>query len=241
MHGDREEALSLATEVMGMISDEYMGHSEVILFPPFIHLPGVVRLVEQTKIKVGAQDCSAHRQGAYTGEVSATMIRSHGAKYVIVGHSERRSYFNETAADLSAKINQALDVGLHVIYCVGETLVQRQSHEHFDVIRMQLSECLFHVSPSMIERMVVAYEPVWAIGTGLTATPDQAQEMHAFIRQCISDHFGAPIADGFRILYGGSCNESNAQSIFALKDVDGGLIGGASLKSRSFVNILKCS
>lgn len=241
MNGDREEALSLATEVMGIVSDEYMGDSEVILFPSHVHLSSIARLVENTKIKVGAQDCAAYKNGAYTGEVSAEMIRSVGALYVIVGHSERRSYFNETSADLSAKISQALDAGLSVIYCVGETLVQRQSNDHFDIIRSQLSECLFHVHPSFMGRMVVAYEPVWAIGTGVTASPEQAQEMHAFIRKCIGGHFGDGIADRIRILYGGSCNESNATDIFRLNDVDGGLIGGASLKSRSFVNILKCS
>ena len=241
MNGDREDALSLATEIMGIVADEYMGESEIILFPPFVHIQGVARLVENTRIKVGAQDCSAHKQGAYTGEVAASMLKSVGANYVIIGHSERRSYFNESSADLSAKIHQALDAGLKVIYCVGETLTQRQSGDHFEIIQSQLSECLYHFSADLMGHVVIAYEPVWAIGTGATATTDQAQEMHSFIRKSISNQFGTDVAETIRILYGGSCNENNAQSLFSMADIDGGLIGGASLKSRSFVNILKCS
>ncbi|MFN5325266.1 MAG: triose-phosphate isomerase [Bacteroidota bacterium] len=240
MNCDREEALSLATEVMGMVEDEYRGDAEVVLFPSFVHIQGLSRLTEKSKIQIGAQNCSTESTGAYTGEVSASMIKSVGATHVIIGHSERRSYFDESPFDLSAKISQALHSDLTVIYCVGETLEQRKNSDHFSVVEAQLRDCLFHLEDSKWSRLVVAYEPVWAIGTGLTATPDQAQEMHGFIRQSVSASKGHSIAVGLSILYGGSCNESNAAQIFSLKDVDGGLIGGASLKSRSFVNILKC-
>lgn len=239
MHGDREEALSLATEIMGMVQDEYHGEAEVILFPSFVHLNAVSRLLEPSKLLVGAQNCATQDSGAYTGEVSSRMIASVGGTYVIVGHSERRSYFNETSPDLSAKIQQCLKAKLSVIYCVGETLAQREQSVHFAIIEAQLKDCLFHLEAPEWSRVVIAYEPVWAIGTGKTASPEEAQEMHAFIRQTIAHHYGHQLASQVSILYGGSCNESNAATLFQLKDVDGGLIGGASLKSRSFVNILK--
>lgn len=239
MNCDREEAMSLATEIAGMVQDEYMGDSNIVLFPPFVHIHSIARLLEQSRISIGGQDCATVDSGAFTGEVSARMLTSVGAEYVIIGHSERRSYFYETSPDLTAKIMQALKAGLQVIYCVGETLEQREQSEHFNVVSSQLRDCLFHLNKDQWERMVVAYEPVWAIGTGLTASPSQAQEMHAFIRQTIADHMGHELASEVSILYGGSCNENNAAELFALKDVDGGLIGGAALKSRSFVNILK--
>ena len=239
MNGDREEALTLATEIMGMMQDEYRGEAQVILFPPFVRLNAISRLVEPSNLIVGAQNCATQDAGAFTGEVSARMIASVGCRFVIIGHSERRSYFNETSSDLAAKIQQCLKSKLNVIYCVGETLVQRENAVHFDIIRAQLKDCLFHLEASDWSQVVIAYEPVWAIGTGKTATPDQAQEMHAFIRQTIADHYGHQLAGQVSILYGGSYNESNASTLFQLKDVDGGLIGGASLKSRSFVNILK--
>ncbi len=239
MNGDREEAMSLATEISGMVKDEYLGDSKIVLFPPFVHIHSIARLLEHSRISIGGQNCAAADSGAFTGEVSAKMLASCGAQYVIIGHSERRSYFNESSSDLTAKIMQALKAGLQVIYCVGETLEQREQTEHFNLVASQLRECLFHLSKDQWGHVVVAYEPVWAIGTGLTASPAQAQEMHAFIRQTIADHMGHELASEVSILYGGSCNESNATELFVLKDVDGGLIGGASLKSRSFVNILK--
>lgn len=239
MNGDREEALSLATEIMGMVQDEYRGDAAVILFPSFVHLNAISRLVEPSNLMVGAQNCATHEAGAYTGEVSAKMIGSVGGQYVIIGHSERRSYFQETSSDLAAKVQQCLKASLKVIYCVGETLEQRENATHFEVIKEQLKSCLFHLEPSQWSQIVIAYEPVWAIGTGKTASADQAQEIHAFIRQCIADRFGQQLASDVSILYGGSCNETNAATLFNLKDVDGGLIGGASLKSRSFVNMLK--
>jgi triosephosphate isomerase len=239
MNGDREEAMSLATEIAGMVQDEYMGVSKIILFPPFVHVHSIARLLEQSRISVGGQDCATADSGAFTGDVSARMLASVGAEYVIVGHSERRSYHSEISSDLTAKIMQALKSGLHVIYCVGETLEQREQSEHFNLVASQLQDCLFHLNTDQWKKIVIAYEPVWAIGTGLTASPAQAQEMHAFIRQTIAEKTGHELASEVSILYGGSCNESNAAELFALKDVDGGLIGGASLKSRSFVNILK--
>jgi triosephosphate isomerase len=239
MNGDREEALSLATEIMGMMQDEYRGEAQVILFPPFVHLNAISRLLEPSKILIGAQNCATQDSGAFTGEVSARMIASVGCGFVIIGHSERRSYFNETSSDLAAKIQQSLKANLSVIYCVGETLAQRENATHFDIIKQQLKDCLFHLEALQWNQIVIAYEPVWAIGTGKTATPDQAQEMHAFIRQTIAQQYGYELASQVSILYGGSCNESNAATLFQLKDVDGGLIGGASLKSRSFVNMLK--
>jgi len=239
MNGDREEAMSLATEIAGMVQDEYMGVSKIILFPPFVHVHSIARLLEQSRISVGGQDCATADSGAFTGDVSARMLASVGAEYVIIGHSERRSYHSEISSDLTAKIMQALKSGLHVIYCVGETLEQREQSEHFNLVASQLQDCLFHLNTDQWKKIVIAYEPVWAIGTGLTASPAQAQEMHAFIRQTIAEKMGHELASEVSILYGGSCNESNAAELFALKDVDGGLIGGASLKSRSFVNILK--
>ena len=239
MNCDRDEAMSLATEIAGMVQDEYMGESKIVLFPPFVHVHSVARLLEQSRISVGGQNCATADAGAFTGEVSARILASVGADYVIIGHSERRSYFNETSSDLTAKIMQAIKTGLQVVYCVGETLEQREQSEHFNLVASQLRECLFHLNKDQWRQIVVAYEPVWAIGTGLTASPAQAQEMHAFIRQTIADHMGHELASELSILYGGSCNENNAAELFALKDVDGGLIGGASLKSRSFVNILK--
>jgi triosephosphate isomerase len=216
-----------------------MGASKIILFPPFVHVHSIARLLEQSRISVGGQDCATADSGAFTGDVSARMLASVGAEYVIIGHSERRSYHSEISSDLTAKIMQALKSGLHVIYCVGETLEQREQSEHFNLVASQLQDCLFHLNTDQWKKIVIAYEPVWAIGTGLTASPAQAQEMHAFIRQTIAEKMGHELASEVSILYGGSCNESNAAELFALKDVDGGLIGGASLKSRSFVNILK--
>jgi triosephosphate isomerase len=236
----RDEALSLASEIRCMISDEYTGNAQVIVAPPFVHIAGVVKLLENSGIAVAAQTCASEYSGAFTGEVSAAMVASVGAGYVIIGHSERRSYFSESNSDLAAKVNLALKCNLRVIFCAGETLSQRNAMDYMDTVKQQLEESLFHLDASQMQNVVIAYEPVWAIGTGVTASPEQAQEMHAFIRKCLTERYDGEVAGSISILYGGSCNESNAASIFALPDVDGGLIGGASLKSRSFVNILKC-
>jgi len=239
MNCNREEAFSLATEVAGMVNDELNGDVRVILAPPFVHVAAVSQIVKNTNVKVAAQNCATEAQGAYTGEISASMLKTVGAEYVIIGHSERRHYFNESASELTAKTNQALEQGLIPIFCVGETLPQRESNQQEKVVASQLTEALFHLAADAFSKLVIAYEPVWAIGTGKTASSAQAQEMHFFIRKHIGSKYGEQLAAGITILYGGSCNENNAKELFSMPDVDGGLIGGASLKSRSFVNIAK--
>ena len=177
--------------------------------------------------------------GAYTGEISAKMIKSVGAQYVILGHSERRQYFAETNALLAKKTDIVLSHGLKPIFCIGETLAEREANQHFAIIKSQLEEGVFHLAAEEFSKLVLAYEPVWAIGTGVTASSAQAQEIHAFIRAEISAKYGKDVAEGITILYGGSCNPKNAPELFAQPDIDGGLIGGASLKSRDFVDILR--
>ncbi|MBL7923810.1 MAG: triose-phosphate isomerase [Bacteroidia bacterium] len=236
----RDEAFSLVAEITGMLNDEESRPVKIILFPSFIHLGAIHQLVaSDARIAVGAQNCSDKASGAYTGEVSAAMLSSYGCKYVLVGHSERRQYYGEDNVLLAEKINSILHAGMRPLYCVGEQLEERKSGKHFDVVRSQLEEGIFHLSPSAFGKCILAYEPVWAIGTGLTASPAEAQEMHAFIRQRIAEKYGQEAAENTSILYGGSCNDQNARELFSLPDVDGGLIGGASLKSRSFVNIVK--
>ncbi|HEY1007207.1 MAG TPA: triose-phosphate isomerase, partial [Sphingobacteriaceae bacterium] len=223
-----------------MVNDEVMGEQQVIVCPPFIHLHSLVQLNKAGgRVAIGAQNCHHQESGAFTGEVSASMIRSAGTEYVIIGHSERRQYFGETNALLAAKTDVALKAGLKPIFCIGETLEERNSGRHFDVIRQQLAEGLFHLSETEIQSVVIAYEPVWAIGTGLTASPEQAQEIHAFIRSEVAAKYSEALAGEISILYGGSCNPKNAPELFAQADIDGGLIGGASLKSRDFTDIVK--
>lgn len=238
MNCNREEALSLATEVAGMVKDEKRNDALVVLAPPAVHIGSVAHLVKPYGITVAAQNCSAESSGAYTGEISASMISSVGAGAVIIGHSERRNYFNESDEFLLKKVHQALSHNLIPIFCIGESLAERESGQHFSVIESQLKHAVFLLNQDQFSNVVIAYEPVWAIGTGKTATTGQAQEMHAFIRESISGQFGAEIANMIPVLYGGSCNENNARELFSQPDVDGGLIGGASLKSRSFMNII---
>ena len=209
-----------------------------IVAPPFTHLSEVVKVAKGSGIAVGAQNCAAEAKGAYTGEVSAKMIASLGVDYVILGHSERREYYGETSETLNKKMVQAYENNLIPIYCVGEKLEERESGKHFDVIRAQIEEVVFNLTPEQFSKLIIAYEPVWVIGTGKTATADQAQEVHAFIRKVLADKFGAAAADT-AILYGGSCKPSNAAEIFSKEDVDGGLIGGASLVATDFINIGK--
>ncbi len=239
MNCNREEALSLATEVTGMISDEQNNNVIVILAPPFVHIAGVSHIVKGTAVKLAAQNCSTEVSGAFTGEIAASMLKSVGAHYVIIGHSERRLYFKETGEQLAKKTGIVLDNNLTPIFCVGESLPQREAGKHEEIIAQQLTEGLFHLDNDYFLRVVIAYEPVWAIGTGRTATSAQAQDMHRFIRKHVASKYGNAVADEVSILYGGSCNENNAAELFSMEDVDGGLIGGASLKSRSFVNIVK--
>lgn len=209
-----------------------------IIFPPFTFVQQVSeRLAMEDDFYAGAQNCSEFTRGAYTGEVSAAMLQSVGCSFVLVGHSERRTYFKETNEQLILKIEQALGNNMDVIFCFGEQLQDRKSGKHFDVVKNQLTEVLTGFSAEKTEQLVLAYEPVWAIGTGETASPAQAQEMHAFVRKTISGIFSEAIAGQMPILYGGSCNAQNAAELFACPDVDGGLIGGASLKADDFCKI----
>ena len=232
------KTLSEAIELVSAISKNPGDKSVTkIVFPPFPLISAVTNFIGATGgFYTGAQNCSEHASGAFTGEVSAAMLKSIGCKYVLVGHSERRQYFGETNILASKKIKLALENNLKVIYCIGETLTERKENVHFDVVKKQLSESLQGLS---IENVIIAYEPVWAIGTGETATPAQAQEMHAHIRICLKTLFNAEIADSTSILYGGSCNAQNASELFACADIDGGLIGGASLKADDFCKIIR--
>jgi triosephosphate isomerase len=240
MNKTYDEGLDLAREI-----NEYLRYREgaegvsVILGTPFIHLAKVAHNITESNLSVAAQNCAAEKAGAYTGEISAGMIASTGASHVIIGHSERRAYYGESNPVLAKKVDQALSSDLKIIFCVGEVLAEREAGTHFDVVERQLVEGLFHVAAAAFSRVVIAYEPVWAIGTGKTATPGQAQEMHAFIRSVVAGHYDAAIAAETAILYGGSCSPANADELFAKPDVDGGLIGGASLKAVDFFEIIK--
>jgi triosephosphate isomerase len=199
----------------------------------------LVEVVDGGKIGVAAQNCADKEKGAYTGEVSAAMVASTGAKYIILGHSERRQYYHETAETLKTKVNLALANGLTPIFCIGEVLQEREDGKHFDVVDKQINASLFDLSPEDFGKLILAYEPVWAIGTGKTATADQAQEIHAHIRQTIANQYGATLADQTTILYGGSMNAENAKDLVGKPDVDGGLIGGASLSVEKFLPIIE--
>lgn len=211
---------------------------EIIVAPTFVNLASAVEHVEFTNISVAAQNMHQAENGAYTGEVSADMLRSIGVNTVILGHSERRSIFHETDAIIANKVDKALQHRMRVIFCFGEELKDRQSNQHFVVVENQLRDGLFHLNKEDWESIVLAYEPVWAIGTGETATPEQAQEMHEFIRETIRKAFGSQIAEDISILYGGSVKPDNAKEIFSKPDVDGGLIGGASLQAKDFAAIV---
>ena len=210
----------------------------LIVCPPFTHLSSVIETLKGSNVEVGAQDCASEAKGAYTGEVAASMIAALGCKYVILGHSERRQYYGETSETLNKKMAQAYANNLTPIYCVGENLEEREAERHFDVVKAQIEEVVFNLSEEQFRNLVIAYEPVWAIGTGKTATADQAQEIHAYIREVLRSKFGAA-AEECAILYGGSCKPSNAGEIFAKADVDGGLIGGAALVADDFLAIGK--
>ena len=212
---------------------------KLVIGVPFTHIDSCVRAVDYRVLSVAAQNCSQFDRGAYTGEVSPEMIKSLGAQYVIIGHSERRQLFGETDEVISQKVALAHKNALFPILCCGETLEERQSGNHFEIVRQQLTDSLKLTDQFNIIRTVIAYEPVWAIGTGKTASPEQAQEMHMFIRKVLSELYSQPIADKISILYGGSVKPENAAEIFAQDDIDGGLIGGASLKSEDFINIYK--
>ncbi|MDE7153833.1 MAG: triose-phosphate isomerase [Muribaculaceae bacterium] len=237
MNTTLQEGVALAKEVNEALKDA-TPKCDVIICVPFTHLASINGEINQEKLGLGAENCADHKNGAYTGEVSASMVASTGAKYVILGHSERRQYYGETSDTLREKIALAFENGLTPIFCIGEVLEERENETHFDVVKKQIEDALFHLSAEEFGKIILAYEPVWAIGTGKTATDDQAQEMHAFIRGVIADKYGKEVADNTSILYGGSCKPSNAAALFAKPDVDGGLIGGASLDCASFMGIV---
>jgi len=240
MNKTMEEGKILTSEVANMVKDELRSDVQVILCPPFIHLTSLQAMLEdKPNIALGAQNCSNHASGAYTGETSAPMLKSIGVDYVILGHSERREYFGETDSLLAEKVDIALENGLIPIYCCGEPLAVRERNEQAAYVQQQIEDGLFHLSDEDFGKIVIAYEPIWAIGTGETASADQAQEMHATIRKQITGQYGEEIANNTSILYGGSVKPGNAEELFSCMDVDGGLIGGASLKSRDFVDIAK--
>lgn len=239
MNMDLTEGLDFAKTIDHYFREKPSGTTVVVLCTPYIHLAGIAEILKGGTVKAGAQNCASEPSGAYTGEVSAAMIKSTGAQYVIIGHSERRTYFHEDDRLLNKKAMLALKSSLKVIFCCGEVREERESGKHFNVVKAQLENGLFSLSPEEIKNIVIAYEPVWAIGTGLTATPDQAQEMHNYVRRLVMDKYGKEIAADMTILYGGSCKPSNASEIFSKADVDGGLIGGASLKKEDFVAIVE--
>ena len=238
MNKNLQEGLELAKELNEALKGKTV-NCDVIIGTPFIHLASVAAAVDTNKIGVAAQNCADKESGAYTGEVSAAMVASTGAKYVILGHSERRAYYGETAEILKEKVTLALANGLTPIFCIGEVLEEREAEKHFNVVKSQIEASLFELSSEDFSKIVLAYEPVWAIGTGKTATAAQAQEMHAFIRKTLAEKYGQEIADNTSILYGGSANAGNAKELFSNPDVDGGLIGGASLGVDKFIPIIE--
>ena len=235
MNKNAEETEDLLNDLIRELPDSEV---EVIVAPTFINLASAVNHLEFTPFEVAAQNMSQFENGAYTGEISADMLKSIGVNKVIIGHSERRAYFNESNAILAAKVSTALANSMSVIYCFGEELSDRQNGQHFNVVENQLREGLFHLKNPDWDHIVLAYEPVWAIGTGETASPEQAQEMHKFIRETVEKKYGNTISDRVSILYGGSVKADNAKEIFSKPDVDGGLIGGAALKATDFAIIV---
>ncbi|SFL51136.1 triosephosphate isomerase [Porphyromonadaceae bacterium KH3CP3RA] len=238
MNKNLQEGVELAKELNEALKNKTV-NCDVVIGTPFIHLASVANAVNTNKIGVAAQNCADKESGAYTGEVSAAMVASTGARYVILGHSERRAYYHETSEILKEKVKLALANGLTPIFCIGEVLEEREAGKHFDVVKSQIEDSLFELSPEDFAKIVLAYEPVWAIGTGKTATADQAQEIHAFIRKTLAEKYGQEIADNTSILYGGSANAGNAKELFSNPDVDGGLIGGASLGVDKFMPIIE--
>lgn len=240
MNNTIEEGEKLTSEIVNMVADEAASGVDVVLCAPFVHLASVVKLAKgATNIHVGAQNCSEHESGAYTGEVSAKMLASLGVTHVIIGHSERREYFGESNEMLAKKVDRALQHGLTPIFCCGEPLDIREENEQYEYVTEQITASLFHLDADALKKTIIAYEPIWAIGTGKTASSAQAQEMHEKIRSHFASKYGKDVASSISILYGGSAKPSNAPELFAQADVNGGLIGGASLSSRDFVDIIK--
>ena len=238
MNTTKVDGVALAQEVAAL-SEQTPAEVGLIVAPPFTHLCAVGKALAGSKVELSAQNCADHVKGAYTGEVSVDMLKAVGCQWTILGHSERREYYGETDEKLVEKTRLALEAGLGVILCVGERLEEREAGKHFDVCASQIENVLYKFSAEDMKKVIIAYDPVWAIGTGKTATAEQAEEIHAFIRSRIAAKFGDEVAEDMTILYGGSCKPSNARELFAQKDIDGGLIGGAALKAADFIEIAK--
>lgn len=240
MNKTLDEALILVSEVVNMVKDEVTGDVQVLLFPPALYVSTLKSYVKDAPmVSIGVQNIHQKASGAFTGEISAPMVKSLGLSHVLVGHSERREYFGETNEQLAEKVDIALANGLTPIFCCGESRDLRENHDYIGFVKNQLNESLFHLTAGDLRKIVIAYEPIWAIGTGLTASAEQAQEMHAALRGHLADKYGKELAADISILYGGSVGAGNAAELFAQPDVDGGLVGGASLKSRDFTEIIK--
>ncbi len=237
MNMNLQDGIALAKELNEKLQNN-TPNCEVVICTPFIHLASVAQVIDQSVVGLGAENCADKESGAYTGEVSAAMVKSTGAQYVILGHSERRGYYGETPAILKEKVLLALKNGLKVIFCIGESLEEREANKQNEVVKMELEGSVFNLSEEEFKNIIIAYEPIWAIGTGKTATSDQAEEIQAYIRSIIANKYGKAVADDTSILYGGSCKASNAAELFAKPDIDGGLIGGASLKAADFLGIV---
>ncbi|MFK8061127.1 MAG: triose-phosphate isomerase [Polaribacter sp.] len=239
MNNDKEESKQLIKDLKKAIKKEKLKNTRVIVAPTFVNLSSSIKTAKKSKIEVVAQNMHQAKNGAYTGEISADMLKAIGIETVILGHSERRTYFNETDEALAAKVDAIIENKLETIFCFGELLEDRKSDNHFAVVESQLSNALFHLGADAWKSIILAYEPVWAIGTGETASAEQAQEMHAFIRSIIEKKYNKEVADAVSILYGGSVKPANAEEIFSKPDVDGGLIGGAALNVDDFTGIIK--
>ena len=237
MNMNLQDGIALAKELNETLSAE-KPNCGVVICTPFIHLASIAQFLNQDIIGLGAENCADKEKGAFTGEVSAEMVKSTGAQYVILGHSERREYYNETPEILKEKVLLALKNGLKVIFCIGESLAEREANKQNEVCKAELEGSVFNLTAEEFKNIVIAYEPIWAIGTGKTATAEQAEEIHAFIRSCVAEKYGEAVAEDTSILYGGSCKASNAPERFAKPDIDGGLIGGASLKAADFKGII---
>ncbi len=237
MNETLQEGVQLAKDINDLLKAD-KPNCDVVICTPFIHLASVASVLDKEIVGLGAENCADKEKGAYTGEVSAAMVKSTGADYVILGHSERRQYYHETAEILKEKTLLALKNNLKVIFCCGETLEEREQNKQNEVVKAELEQSIFNLTAEEWKNIVIAYEPIWAIGTGKTATSDEAEEMLAYIRSIVAEKYGQAVADETSILYGGSCKPSNAKELFAKPDIDGGLIGGASLKAADFKGII---
>ena len=242
MYNTLQDATKLVNDLIIELQNQNLGANRAIIIPPYLYIKELGESLKRNpSIFIGAQNCHFEKEGAFTGEISAQMLASVGTQYVVLGHSERRQYFYEDNALLAKKVNAVLTEKLIPIYCCGETLEERENNQHFTLIQQQIEEGLFHLSADEIKTVIVAYEPVWAIGTGKTASPEQAQEIHAHIRNLFAKKYGQETADNLHILYGGSVKPNNAAELFSQADIDGALVGGASLKAADFAAIIKAA